>query len=82
MTGREEFLETISEIAADIADAVVEDPVDHKKLAELTALGVQACLVGVGTLLEESPTNGEPEKLPLPKDIDLQQLFSFEGGSK
>lgn len=74
MNQRDEFIESVKELASDIGVAVMEDPLDRDKLLSLTALGVQSCLVGVATLMQE--TDEQAEGFTTGPD-DLQQLFLF-----
>lgn len=72
MTDKEQFIETVREVAAAIGDVVTEDPVDYQKLSEITAIGIQNCLVGVASLLESrDKRSGGPD--------DLRQFLESEG---
>lgn len=74
MNQREEFIESVKELASHIGVAVMEEPLDRDKLLSLTALGVQSCLVGVATLMQE--TDEQSEGLSTGPD-NLHQLFLF-----
>jgi len=50
---RQGFIDNISELAHAIGEAASNPETDPGKLLYLTALGIQSCLVGIATLLQE-----------------------------
>ncbi len=54
MKERDEFIDSIYELAGKLGEEAQRDHVDQDMMGRLLALGLQSCLGGIATIMEET----------------------------
>ena len=73
---RKNFVENIGDLVEVLEEEINSSGRDPGKLLYLTAMGVQHCLVGIATILDEECSAKSPDKSQS-KDVQLE-LFDNE----
>jgi len=74
MKERDEFIDSIYELAGLLGDEVMKESADQTTLINLTALGLQSCLGALATLLEES--SPRPIVVPVGSRVEISKESS------